>query len=584
MEYQQLRVILIGLFSLLRVTTPVFAHSDNLIVNGDFEEGFHSNGLAKAWVDDSRWAPVKVLYEKDSTTPHSGKACQKIISKSYLGGSVQFRQNRIKIINSNLYNISLWMKGTVTSPVSIGIRKSRSPYHKYIYKIFNATQTWQKFEFQDIAFTSDEDAIFHIVFSSEGELFIDDVALYEIGEQKKNPYIFLEPPDTQIPHNYFGMHIHRYYWNPRFKNNWPRVPFGTWRTHDSNVQWSKIEPSPKKYVFNILDEYVERANREGIEILYNFVHTPDWASSCKHIVGTSIFPNKKKKPRSCPPVNIDDWISFVRVVAQRYKGKIKYYEIWNEPNSLNFWQGSIEELIALQKAAYTILKEVDPNVQVVSPSVVKQPLYFAQMLEAGFDQYADIIGYHFYTQPSMPEMMIPDIQRIKRILNENGIDKPLWNTEAGWKVKLPDPIARKGIDIETAGKYLARSLIIQWASGIDRFYFYAYDDRIMGIFDQFNNQLYPNATPYITTHGWLAGSTMHSLSATKDNTWTSLLSMHGGQKAAIIWNPFKNMEYIPPKTWQIEEIETLYGERIKPGLKLWISDAPILIRYRVQTH
>src|SRR5258708_14422074 len=41
------------------------------------------------------------------------------------------------------------------------------------------------------------------------------------------------------------------------------------------------------------------------------------------------------------------WIDWVTAVVTRYKGKISYYEIWNEPNNTAMWQGTNAQLVRL---------------------------------------------------------------------------------------------------------------------------------------------------------------------------------------------------------------------------------------------
>ena len=50
-------------------------------------------------------------------------------------------------------------------------------------------------------------------------------------------------------------------------------------------------------------------------------------------------------------------------MAQRYKGKIKYYQIWNEPNLESEWNGQqvdAARYVELLKGAYQRIKAADP--------------------------------------------------------------------------------------------------------------------------------------------------------------------------------------------------------------------------------
>ena len=50
--------------------------------------------------------------------------------------------------------------------------------------------------------------------------------------------------------------------------------------------------------------------------------------------------------------DLDAWREYVRTVADRYRGRIRYWEVWNEPDLGGFNQMSLEEYVQLQKATY----------------------------------------------------------------------------------------------------------------------------------------------------------------------------------------------------------------------------------------
>jgi hypothetical protein len=42
-----------------------------------------------------------------------------------------------------------------------------------------------------------------------------------------------------------------------------------------------------------------------------------------------------------------DWGNWVRAVVTRYKGRIKYYELWNEPDAWNWWSGTTPQMLQM---------------------------------------------------------------------------------------------------------------------------------------------------------------------------------------------------------------------------------------------
>src|SRR5258708_22923893 len=125
---------------------------------------------------------------------------------------------------------------------------------------------------------------------------------------------------------------------------------------------------------------------------------------------------------AAPPKDILDWRVNVRTVATRYKGRIYYYEIWNEPNLKDFYTGSIERLVELTDEADRELKAVDPLNKVVSPSFTLRAGIpkFEEFLKAGGGRHAPAIGYHFYVAPNPPETMADIGARVRGLVAEHG--------------------------------------------------------------------------------------------------------------------------------------------------------------------
>ena len=164
----------------------------------------------------------------------------------------------------------------------------------------------------------------------------------------------------------------------------------------------------------------------------------------------------------------------MRAVSTRYQGKIRYWEIWNEPNDAAFFSGSAEKLVDLARQAYAILKASDPQNQVLSPSPYNVS-FLDYYLSLGGGEVADVIGYHFYLDEAPEALATWYIPSVWAILAARGqASKPLWNTEGGYlRPTVPGP---KTLSDDLGAAYLARTYLLNWASGVSRFYFYAWDN------------------------------------------------------------------------------------------------------------
>jgi len=279
--------------------------------------------------------------------------------------------------------------------------------------------------------------------------------------------IELRPLPRTITSRFFGMHVHRAVEGTA----WPAVPFGSWRLWDAHVTWADIEPGQRTWNWTRLDAYVALAQAHDVEILLTLGMTPQWASSQPNLqADTGLgYPQGAQ----APPVRLEDWTDYVRTVALRYRGRIRYYEIWNEPNQSAFYRGSPQQMAELSKAAYGVLKAVDSANVVVSPSANCDEagrLWLSRFLAAGGATFADVIGGHFYVMPRGPEAMVQEIEQVQSLLRSFHLHKPLWNTEAGW-----GPPSTFSSESEEAA-FVVRTLLLNAAAGVERVYWYAWDN------------------------------------------------------------------------------------------------------------
>ena len=284
-----------------------------------------------------------------------------------------------------------------------------------------------------------------------------------------------------IPLQYFGLHIHR----ADAGTAWPNVPFGSWRLWDAYVGWAQLEPAKGNWDFSKLDRYVAMASITKVDVLLPLAMTPNWASA------RPAEASPYKPGNSAEPARLDDWANYVSTVAQRYKGRIKNYEIWNEPSDRSHYSGDIPTLVRLTCEAKRVLKQIDPNINVVSPASAgggRHIDYLDQFLRAGGKDCVDTIAHHFYVFKESPEAMVPLIRQVRSVMQKNGVSTlPLWNTETGWWIAngdgTPDHtlVAKGGwkkLALEhESGEYLTRAFLLARSEGVERFYWYSWDNR-----------------------------------------------------------------------------------------------------------
>ena len=543
---------------------PAEAFGRELLANGDFEGGGTAppgTGVAHGWGDLSSRADLTVCYSDEAANPHGGKCAQKIVCSNLKSGSVLLvNNNRIKMMPRGVYRISLWLRGEVENqaPVEIYLRyKAATPWTDDCNGDFvSVTKEWQRFQFDVTTFAADDQAQFTIKLNGNGTLYVDDVSCRLVSRQPRS--ISVTPPRQPIPATFFNMHIHNM--NMGRNCQWPFVPFYGWRFWDTGTLWAQMEKVKGTWDFTRLDFLVNRALEHHVEPYLALGQTPPWAA-----VDPKAW-SPYEPGFSSPPKNHDDWRNYLRVVATRYRGKIPCYEIWNEPNWGGFYAGSPANLVELEKAAATILKQVDPATTVISPGICFTQSYSGRLflfnyLRAGGGRQTDVIAAHFYTG-DVGVFTIGEMLKIKKLLAEFKLSsRPLWNTETGIgtpPLANPDPIPMRRAAGEIACEHL-----ISWACGFERYYYYAWDNGNLGLVEGGSGGLGVPVKPVAHAYGaireWLLGATMETLEADAAGTWTCRLARPDGRRSLIVWNLDQEVDF-SLKGMKLTQAKDLYSQ------------------------
>lgn len=382
----------------------------------------------------------------------------------------------------------------------------------------------------------------------------------------------LVPGPQLIPASFFGMNINHMV-SPNGTHPltpWPNVNLPEWRLWDARVTWPDLQPTQTGWRFENLDRSLRMAGEHGTGIILTLGLTPRWASA------RPAEPSGYQPGFAAEPIDLNDWRTFVTTVATRYAGHIHVYEIWNEPNLKQFWTGNTDQMLALVREASQIIRGIDPQAIIVSPAATSGygVKWLTEFLRKGGGQYVDVIGYHFYVGDQPPEAMVPVIQQVRQTMVDSGVgNKPLWNTETGWFKPNPFPSEELG------AAYLARSYILNWAGGVQRFYWYAWDNHKMSIqtTEDDDKSLTPAGRAFGVLQQWLIGARMDWCSQDADHTWTCQLHREGGAEW-IVWNPDGTRAFAVPEAWHAKTIAPLLGEPMAfTGQAFDSGPVPVLI-------
>jgi hypothetical protein len=200
------------------------------------------------------------------------------------------------------------------------------------------------------------------------------------------------------------------------------------------------------------DRIVDSADRYGLEIIARLDNPPAWSRAVGNAEGWTM----------APPDNLYDYGDYVYAVVSRYRGQIRYYQIWNEPNIYPEWGDqpvNPEAYVELLRIAYQRAKEADPDCVVIAaglaqttelgPRNLSDLDFLERMYDAGAGEYFDVMGamvYGLWTGPldrrvSEARTNFARVELIRQLMVRHGdADKPIWATEVGWSA-VPEGFA-----------------------------------------------------------------------------------------------------------------------------------------------
>ncbi|HBN07595.1 MAG TPA: hypothetical protein DD435_02760 [Cyanobacteria bacterium UBA8530] len=272
--------------------------------------------------------------------------------------------------------------------------------------------------------------------------------------------------------------------------------------------WKNIEVGKHQYVswMDYFDQKATEFSRMGVKVQAMVTDTPDWASSDpvyaaktgwdaaslgKYTVpkglyapmwadGTDVFkPGAKPNPDNYYAEYLFDMVS-------RFKGKIQYWQVWNEPDypsgdlgpgktsssgGTRFWTGSVQDYVRLLKISHTIVKGLDPAAKITLGGLGYES-YLAAILDNGGAPFFDLVDFHAYGSDKTTSDGVLDSEwgflgryrAMKRVLAEKGIkEKRFACSETGLSDDKPTEQANFVAKLFSTALAQGDIELVQWA-------------------------------------------------------------------------------------------------------------------------
>lgn len=205
-----------------------------------------------------------------------------------------------------------------------------------------------------------------------------------------------------------------------------------------SIGWDGIEPQRDRYDFAFWDEVVALATAANVTLIPYVAYTPEW--------------NSDGAPESfwkTPPRDVGEFREVMQLLAERYRGRIRSWEIWNEPDNRDYWLGSAEQFAALLAAGAEGVRAADPEARVVLGGLAGGVEFLRALFdEHGSGERVDVVNLHGYYEtwnPNALETFPEYIGEVREIVERHGGRQALWMAEVGYSNFTPRPGALVGM-------------------------------------------------------------------------------------------------------------------------------------------
>lgn len=411
------------------------------------------------------------------------------------------------------------------------------------------------------------------------------------------------------------------------------------------IGWKFIEPQNDQFNWDKLDEiYNEYHQKYGFNIMISLrTGQLEWATK----YDPDLCQYKKDKEKGCPdpyasllPKDLQStwsnqygysksYYDFVFKTVEHFKGRVDYYVIENEVNTLTFWHGTPEEYLQLRATAYKAAHDASSSVVIIdngiasgvwgyaiardkycsgdsqgaleffkmffqrqmSPDEIdkqiaqnaidcQNPSRAYQFLKATFKEPTfDIASYHFY-EPWQAQSEV--IAWVKNEMNNNGYQKPIFCTEGGYFDKL-----HSQSDIETQ-KLVSQDIIklhaIAFGEGVKKWVWLPLDEsnpseeskQYKGLYNATYTEL-PAGTAYKTMLKKILGFS----SVEKLNLGSGIYAYKfvvDEKPVYILWSDSpKTMDFSFEITGNVKVTRTDGGTETRQSSDLEITESPVFI-------
>jgi len=229
--------------------------------------------------------------------------------------------------------------------------------------------------------------------------------------------------------------------------------------------WEGIEKEKGVYDWTKTDEAIEAVLKYGITPFITLTNGNRMYTGIGRYDDPKLAAIYGESP--APPVGnqaeTDAWLKFVGAAIERYKDKITYWEIWNEPNHRKYWGAppNAEDYGRLVDVTTEKIRSIHPEAKIIAGSTAGlDPEYNDTFLNQCDPDNLDIISFHQYDP--LPENRAFEIDLFLEVLNKHNPNFEIWQGECGFpsSSRTTGYRARAPWGLNIQAKWLLRQSIV----------------------------------------------------------------------------------------------------------------------------
>lgn len=219
-----------------------------------------------------------------------------------------------------------------------------------------------------------------------------------------------------------------------------------------DVYWHRVQPARDRWDFRSFDQTVNIFADQGIELEAILCYCAPWAAK---------DPKAARREKSAPEP--EAWRQFCYEMAKRYRDKVRFWEVWNEPDVTPFSDISPDVYAQMMLTAYRAVKDGNPDAKVLTGGfatlsdhpMLRNADYQEQSLVNGKGGF-DIHAYHEHG-PFYPHYVRMVEERFLPLRARTGTTAPWWPNETA--------LTSAGGNEEAQALALYKKLIFSRANG-----------------------------------------------------------------------------------------------------------------------